>query len=115
LRHGNIYDAILRIRWKTDRPLEPVKMEIATAHWLETRLILKNDPSERTGDLLTEILAPFRKHVENAGPTIEAKRCFPSGPESASRRPIFAELQADFRQLFNVDRILKHAIAWAFQ
>src|ERR1700730_18198052 len=67
---------------KTDRPLEPIKMEIATAHRLETRLISKNDPSEGTGDVLAEVLTPFRKHIENTGPTIEAKRCFPGGPES---------------------------------
>jgi hypothetical protein len=61
---ADVYDSILRIRRKTDRPLEPIKMEIATAHRLETRLISKNDPSEGTGDLLAEVVTPFRKHIE---------------------------------------------------
>jgi hypothetical protein len=115
LRHGNVYDAILRIRRKTDRPLEPVKMEIATANRLEFRLIRKNDPTEGAGDLLTKSLPPFRKHVENAGPAVEAKRCFPGWPESAACRPIFAELQTGFGELFNVDRVLDQVIAWTYQ
>jgi hypothetical protein len=42
LRHGDVYDAIPRIRWETDWLLEPVKMKITTANWLEANLVSKN-------------------------------------------------------------------------
>ena len=110
LRYRDVYDAIPRIRWKTDWPLEPVKMKIATADWLEAHLVSKNDPSKGTGDLLTQILATIRQHVENARPGIETERCLPSGTERPPRRSVFAELEAALRQFFNIYRILHQQI-----
>src|SRR5690348_2501526 len=85
-------------------------MKIATVYGLEPHRVPENNPGECTGDLVAQMFAAIRQHVENACLAIEAERRLPSGPERPPRRSILAELKAAFGQLLDINRILNYSI-----